>query len=262
MLWPIEIYNNKNYLIIVIFLLFLAILINVSLAQDERIENFKAMITLFPDYSLLVKEEITYNFGNNWKNFIDRVISLNGVKLDVIEVKDLEGNNYDFEILKQKGNLSIRIFNNKEVRQKIVYVITYKAREAFRFFKDKGELYWNVTGNNWEVPIENVTAIFYPPKEWLDQNLNFSCYTGYLYSRESNCLYFIDPADYITFFSTKALGKRESLTAVVVLPKSLVKEITFTDKLIEAFKKYWFLFIVWILLMYLIVRITFGLKKR
>src|SRR6185437_11556072 len=37
-------------------------------------------------------------------------------------------------------------------------VLRYKVLNALRFFPDHDELYWNVTGNEWEMAIENATA--------------------------------------------------------------------------------------------------------
>jgi hypothetical protein len=43
-------------------------------------------------------------------------------------------------------------------------VFRYRVRNALRFFEDHDELYWNVTGDEWDVPIERATArISLPP---------------------------------------------------------------------------------------------------
>ena len=36
--------------------------------------------------------------------------------------------------------------------------IAYRAANAVRFFKDHDEFYWNVTGNDWKVPIDEASA--------------------------------------------------------------------------------------------------------
>ena len=40
----------------------------------------------------------------------------------------------------------------------------YRVSNGLKFFEDHDELYWNVTGDEWDVPIENASAqIFLPP---------------------------------------------------------------------------------------------------
>jgi len=43
-------------------------------------------------------------------------------------------------------------------------VLHYRVRNGLRFFEDHDELYWNVTGTEWTVPIEAASAhIVLPP---------------------------------------------------------------------------------------------------
>ena len=42
--------------------------------------------------------------------------------------------------------------------------ILYTMTNAVRWFDDHDELYWNVTGNDWPVPIDSASAIIvFPP---------------------------------------------------------------------------------------------------
>jgi len=38
------------------------------------------------------------------------------------------------------------------------YVISYRVGGALTYFSDHDELYWNVTGNEWDVPINYVNS--------------------------------------------------------------------------------------------------------
>ena len=43
-------------------------------------------------------------------------------------------------------------------------VLRYRVRNALRFFEEHDELYWNVTGDEWEMPIEAASAtVMLPP---------------------------------------------------------------------------------------------------
>ena len=43
-------------------------------------------------------------------------------------------------------------------------VLHYRVSNGLKFFEDHDELYWNVTGDEWDVPVENASAqILLPP---------------------------------------------------------------------------------------------------
>ena len=57
--------------------------------------------------------------------------------------------------------------------------ITYRAANAVRFFKDHDEFYWNVTGNDWKVPIDEASAFVSLPSAAAGQ-LKAQAFTGSL----------------------------------------------------------------------------------
>ncbi|HVZ15699.1 MAG TPA: DUF2207 domain-containing protein, partial [Terriglobales bacterium] len=44
------------------------------------------------------------------------------------------------------------------------YEITYRTDRQIGFYQDRDELYWNVTGNGWDFPIEHASARVMLPK--------------------------------------------------------------------------------------------------
>ena len=64
--------------------------------------------------------------------------------------------------------------------------ITYRAANAVRFFKDHDEFYWNVTGNDWKVPIDSASAFVALPSAATGQ-LKAQAFTGAFGSREQGC---------------------------------------------------------------------------
>jgi hypothetical protein len=51
------------------------------------------------------------------------------------------------------------------------------VRNAVRYFEDHDEFYWNVTGNDWSVPIDHVTALVSLPGE-ATGSLRAQAFTG------------------------------------------------------------------------------------
>src|SRR5262249_43975931 len=63
-------------------------------------------------------------------------------------------------------------------------VLRYRVRNAVRFFEDHDELYWNVTGDEWDVPIQHASArISLPPGA---SGIRAAAFTGVYGSRATD----------------------------------------------------------------------------
>ncbi len=147
-------------------------------AQDGnrsiRIRNFDALLTVYPNGSLDVTEQLTIAFTGQW-NGIVRDLSLHhntaqgrAARLDVTigYITDAAGERLHVdEESKDNGwtrGLRIWIPGAKDADRQII--IRYRVANAIRFFygsSNEGaldELYWNVTGNSWTMPIDSVHA--------------------------------------------------------------------------------------------------------
>ena len=100
------------------------------------------------------------------------------------------------------------------------YVITYDVRGAIGSFKDFDELYWNVTGDGWDVPLPIVTATVSLPTG--TSVLQSACYTGPAGSTAKDCQ--IISASGQAGFITKS--SNEPLTIAVGIPKGSVPILT------------------------------------
>ena len=58
------------------------------------------------------------------------------------------------------------------------YELTYRTDRQMGFFADHDELYWNVTGNGWEFPIDRVTARVLLPAGIPAAEVKLEGYTG------------------------------------------------------------------------------------
>ena len=143
-------------------------------ARSIRVRNFDALLTVHPDGSLEVTEQITVGFTGQW-NGINRDLSLRhntaqgrATKLDVTigYVTDETGQRLRVEEQSQDNGSTRRLHiyipgaNNAD-RQ---VIIRYRVANAIRFFFANSsvgaldELYWNATGNNWSMFIDNAHA--------------------------------------------------------------------------------------------------------
>ena len=98
----------------------------------------------------------------------------------------------------------------------------YRAANAVRFFKDHDEFYWNVTGNDWKVPIESASAFVALPSAAAGQ-VKAQAFTGAFGSREQEAVTSIDGSN-ISFDISQPLPPRSGLTIDVYIPKGILKE--------------------------------------
>jgi uncharacterized membrane protein len=156
---------------IILVLFFGAILWTIFYAPDstESISTFDSNIVVNPDSSFTVTETILYDFGDERKHGIYRNIRdkhpqkgsawyLNRhIDLSLISVT-MDGRHVSYTQPSYSG-LSVKIGDpNQLITGHHTYVITYRVEGGLAQYDGETEVYWNVTGSEWEVPIQNVTA--------------------------------------------------------------------------------------------------------
>src|SRR5229473_7403892 len=161
-------------------LLVLATLLALALpaaAKSWRVSNFQDTITVNPDGSALVNETITLNFEGVWHG-IHRTIPIEYPGPDgtnyrlfvtLLSITDENGAKLKYDSSISGAYRDLKIYIPNAVNTTRVVEIAYRVRNGTRFFdgndkdKDKDidthdEFYWNVTGNDWQVPIDHASA--------------------------------------------------------------------------------------------------------
>ncbi len=198
----------------------------------EKIDAFHADITVKSDSSITITETITYNFGSEDRHGIYREIPYkyvydNGdpynVRLTLISVLDEDGEEWEFTSYKLNGYLTVKIGDpDKYISGQHTYVITYIVERAVGFYSDYDELYWDVIGNEWEVPIEKVTARVRVENFTADNDEFLTdCFTGLYGANKKNCAYELSNG-HATYNSTKTLLAYEGMSVVFGWPKGIV----------------------------------------
>src|SRR5207245_551508 len=79
--------------------------------------------------------------------------------LGVDSVTDVSGRSWSYKVLDNGVYKEIKIGDpNQTLSGRQSYVIAYTVKGALNGFSDHDELYWNVTGNQWAVPIKEASA--------------------------------------------------------------------------------------------------------
>ena len=85
--------------------------------------------------------------------------------IKVLSVTDDSGDKLKVEKKTSNGFLHLKIYVPGAVDATRTVNIEYSVANGTRFFEDHDEFYWNVTGNDWPVPIEQASATIYFPPE-------------------------------------------------------------------------------------------------
>src|SRR3989344_6746769 len=205
------------------FLLFLSFEKTLA-AGDYSIENFDSQITINQDISLTITETIEVNFDipkhGIFRN-IALVYSASGKTIrttfDPISVTDENGILYKFEKSRLGQSVSLKIGDpDKTITGRHSYIIKYKVDKVLQRFDTYDELYWNVTGSEWDTVIESATANV--SSSFADIT-KVECLSGTAGSREQNCEMNFS-SDTAQFTSTNSLGEGKDFTIVVALDKN------------------------------------------
>lgn len=210
--------------ILILFSLLTPIRIQAS-SNIESIVKYSSEIKVNKDNSIDVTEKILYDTGSNYKHGIYRDIypySSQKKRMNISGVSVLDEFNtpYKFEILKSGKNIRIKIgdpdvtFNGQKI-----YIIKYHTTMAVGQYDDFDEIYWNVTGNSWTMPIQSVdVSVMLPDGAKSYKN---ACYYG-LFGENNSCNVLSEN----TFTSIRSLNVGEGLTVAVGFPKGNVSKYT------------------------------------
>jgi hypothetical protein len=135
----------------------------------ERVVRFDAVYDVGRDSSVTVTETIDYDFASTRHHGIQRDLIVKQRKddrydrvypLDVLSVSASPGTPAGYKVLNEpRGIQRIRIGDpDREITGRHRYVIRYRLRGVLNGFSDHDELYWNVTGDEWLVPIETTSV--------------------------------------------------------------------------------------------------------
>ena len=252
--------NTSPVLRSVVIVCLLAFLAPLSLgAREIVIRHFDEQIVISPDGTIEVTETIEAEFiGSNWHG-IYRTIPVEYITpagltytllLEPLSVTDDTGQLLKYEQSWQGRNTKFKIYVPNPDNAMHTVIIRYHVLNALTFFDDHDELYWNVTGNEWEARIEHASAMISLPAGVT--GLHAISYSGPFGSRVQDAEV-ESRGNSVEFRSTHSLEFHEGLTAVVGWDKGFVHEPTASQKILFILRSNWPIFIpvaVFILIFY------------
>src|SRR5579872_5755321 len=139
---------------------------NFAVAKSWRVADFSDTISVHDNGSADVRERITLAFVGEWHG-IHRFIPVEypgpqgtnyTLFLNVTAVTDGNGGKLKYESSTSNGFRDLKIYIPDAANASRNVEIDYTVRNGVRFFEDHDEFYWNVTGNDWPVPIDHASA--------------------------------------------------------------------------------------------------------
>jgi uncharacterized membrane protein len=204
--------------------------------RSLAIERFDATIAVNPDASIEVEESITARFTGSW-NGIYRTIPVayhTPRGLNWTLRLDLQGATLGaggpalrVESARERHYIKVKIWVPGAQDTTHTVVLRYTARNGLRFFADHDELYWNVTGDEWDVPIAAATArIELPPRA---TGVRATAFNGVYGSTARDAQVEIQGST-VRLTMLTPLGFHEGLTGVVGWDKGAVAEPGAVDR--------------------------------
>ncbi len=209
-------------------------------AGSERILDFQSRMLVHRDGSMTVSEDIKVACDGKqikrgiFRDFPTRYKDRHGNTVQVsFNVREIlrDGRPEPYHI-KDLSNGKRVYMGQKDVLLKpgtYTYRIRYRTSRRLGFFKDFDELYWNVTGNGWNFPIDHVEAVVsLPPGTKI---LKTTAYTGPQGSKGQDYTTEVEERGKVSFATTRILMPGEGLTIALAWPKGIVAEPTTSNKL-------------------------------
>ena len=207
-----------------------------------EISSFHTTIQIFENGELEITERIIADFSADPHRGIIRDIPYSyrrsgttfNVRIELLSVTDETGAAHPIRVTKEDGQLSIRIGDpNIYHRKPVTYNIRYRVQRGLLGFDTHDELYWNATGNNWAVPIQQATCEVILPKSAIDSEeaIRTTSYVGAYGSSVSGPVGRTPADGKIVFEMRDPLPPLSGLTVVVGLPKGHVAAPTASTRL-------------------------------
>lgn len=193
-------------------------------AHAEKINSFEVEITAHEDGKMNVIENIEYDFESLERHGIFRYIPLYSkvgdlyriIKIDDVKI-ERDGKEEEFEKSSNNEQIYFKIGDpDKSITGAHNYKISYTVENGIGSnYQDHDEIYWNVTGNDWDIPIEKASV-----KINTDSNAKINQVACFTRSSSFNAQFCTFPPNVFNPVTTTSIMQPgEGLTVVYGYPK-------------------------------------------
>jgi uncharacterized membrane protein YgcG len=216
----------------------------VAAQRSYTIERFDASIRVAPDASLEVTETITARFVGSYNGIYRKIPviyrmpqGLNwtlGLKLQ--SATDDSGRRLNVETSREQHYIKFKVWIPGAANATRTIVLRYRVTNGLRFFDEHDELYWNVTGNEWDVPLRTASARIEVPSG--AEGVRAIAFNG-VYGSTAQDARIDTSGTTVRITMPHALAFHEGLTAVVGWNPGVVRRPTLLDKIVGIIGANW-----------------------
>jgi uncharacterized membrane protein len=198
-------------------------------ARSYHVSKFESTVHVDDDGVARITEKITFDFRGQFQG-VYRTIPVDypgprgtnySLFLRVDKITDDDGGAaLKYEKHTRNGFLNLKIYVPVAVDASRTVDIEYSVTNATKFFDDHDEFYWNVTGNDWPVPIDSASTIVYFPAQ-ASGALQAQAFRGGYQSTERAQTSVEGPA---VTAETSSLPMRGGLTVDVYIPPGILHQ--------------------------------------
>src|SRR3990172_415499 len=153
--------------------------------RSYSIESLKVFMQVHPDASLMVDETITFLFKGPHQEIFrliphryERQGVEHALRITSARVVDENGQPLKTEVSYPGRYVKITASVPDAQDTKRTITIRYRVHRALQSADSQDELYWNVTGNEWEAPIRSAEVTISLPREVPIESVRALAYMG------------------------------------------------------------------------------------
>ena len=188
------------------------------------IDSFVTSLVVNADGSLIVREDITFDFRGSHQGIFRRIplrYMRDGLEFPLtlrgIGAYDESNRPLRTEVSYPDRSVVIKAWVPGAADTKKTVSVVYHVRRGVFAYEDHDEVYWNATGTEWNVPIRTAEVYVTLPAGIGDADVRTTAYTGGLGAIGRD--YAVDRVQgYWRFRTTRALRPREGVTVLVGWP--------------------------------------------
>jgi hypothetical protein len=236
----------RHYCKYLLLLLLLVSFAGVVSGRDLAIQKFDSAVTVLPNGTIDVTETIQVRFNGSWKGLYRSIpveyVTPQGLNytlfLDVKSVTDENGQKLKYESSRERHYRRLKIYVPGAQNATHTIAIEYTVADGLRFFEDHDELYWNVTGDEWDYPIQAASVSVVLPEG--TTGIRANPYTGSYGSHAQDAEVEV-AGNGVTGHTNHGLRFHEGFTVAVAFDKGFVHEATAFDKAVLFIRSNWVL---------------------
>lgn len=230
----------------------------------EQIDSFDSQIIINQDTSLTIREKIVYQTTLE-KHGIYRYLPIDynrdglkyRMKIDHLSVKDEQNHDVPYQSSYDSQFLTIKIGDpDATFTGEKIYQIEYQVQKAVTAFADHDELYWDITGEGWRVPILKSSAQIISQFASIDK---IDCFTGVFGGNDNLCQKQISKTSQANFSYNQEIGYGQNFTVVIGLNKD--NQLIFPSKFDNLMMWLWYNWVLFLIPLPLLIIFIWWWKK-